>query len=294
MPPSATSEPNPFDPARRYKAIQAASIRAVRKGETYDALEALVESVYGAEQARFEMPAPFDPLDPAHLERSAEERTALEVKSIADCNAAVRKHLAEVERGVRAAMATYDVQMTRELFNACLLAGATEDELARDFGVDPLETIAYRHLFFDRNVFPNAFHLSHYIASRPASEETLLRIAQTQGYGAIALQYGMGQPISPEIALTNMLAADTAAHRKYRELPISHQSAKDVRALAKQITATAQVIHKVQESKTAAAERAKNKRDDEEFVLVPGPRNPTLAELMAMGGAIAVPDAEKL
>lgn len=241
-----------------------------------------MESVYSAEHARFvelgegEEPAKDEPEE--HARALAREKQAL----------------AEVERGVRAAMATYDVQMTRELFDACLLAGASEEDLARDFGVDPLETVAYRHLFFDRNVFPNAFHLSHYIASRPDSEMTILRVAQTQGYGAIALQYGMGQPISPEIALTNMLAADTAAHRKYRELPISHQSAKDVRALAKQITATAQVIHKVQESKTAAAERAKNKRDDEEFVLVPGPRNPTLAELMAMGGAIAVPDAEKL
>lgn len=290
MPPSATSERHPFDPARRYKAIEAASIRAGRNGETYSVLEALVESVYSAEQSRFPAPVPIAAPADATEEALAElERQFLEAEA-----AQQRDALADVERGVRAAMSTYDVQMTRELFDACLLAGATEADLARDFGVDPLETAAYRHLFFDRNVFPNAFHLSHYIASRPDSEMTLLRIAQTQGYSALAVQYGMGQPISPESALTNMLAADAAAHRKYRELPITHQSQKDVRALAKQITATAQAIHKVQESKTAAAERAKGKRDDEEFILVPGPKNPTLAELMAMGGAIAVPDGEKL
>jgi hypothetical protein len=283
VPPSATSELNPFDPARRYKAIQAAAIRTRATGESYDMLEALVESVYAAEQARFE-PVPIELADG---EEPAEHDPAAELER--------EKHaLSEVERGVRAAITSYDVDITRSLFDACLLAGATETELAQNFSVDPLETAAYRHLFFDRNVFPNAFHLSHYIASRPEAEQTLLRIAQTQGFNAIAMQYGMGQPISPEIALTNMLAADTAAHRKYRELPISHQSTKDVRALAKQITTTAQAIHKVQESKSAAAERLKKNRTDEEFVLVPGPRNPTLAELMAMGGAIATPGSEKV
>lgn len=283
MPPSATSELNRFDPARRYKAIQAAAIRTRANGDSYDMLEALVESVYEAERARFE-PAS---IELAEGEEPAEHDAAAELER-------ERAALADVERGVRAALTTYDVAVTRQLFDACLLAGATEAELAHAFSVDPLETAAYRHLFFDRNVFPNAFHLTHYIAGRPDEEQTLLRIAQTQGFGAIAMQYGMGQPISPEIALTNMLAADTAAHRKYRELPISHQSAKDVRALAKQITTTAQAIHKVQESKSAAEARLKSKRNDEEFVLIPGPRNPTLAELMAMGGAIALPDAEKL
>lgn len=285
MPPSETSDrTSSIDPARRYKAIEAAAIRTRANGESYDILEALVESVYSAESARFALPEP-EPTDDVELE-------AARARELADLSDA---HIAAVRRGVRSAIATYDVPMTRQLFDACLLAGADETDLAQAFSVDPLETVAYRHLFFDRNVFPNAFHLSHYIATRTdPGEETILRIALNQGFEAIVMQYGLGQPISPEAVLTNVLAADAAAHRRYRELPITSQATKEVRALTKQVVATAQAIHKVQESKTAAAERMKGRKHDEDFVLVPGPVNPTLDDLLAAGGVIAVPEGNKL
>jgi len=256
------------DPAHRYRAIEAAAIRLRAEGQTYDMLEALVESVYGAEAARFEL---------AEGEEPSSERD--------------EENLAKVRAGVMAAIATYDGPASRALFDASLLAGASEEQLAECFNVDPLETAAYRHLFFDRNVFPNAFHLITYIASRPVEggEQLLLRIAQSQGFDAIVAQYGLNQTLTPEAALQNVLHADAAAYQRYRELPITHQSTKDVRALGKQVVETAKAIQKVQESRTAAAERMRSRRDDEEFILVAAPANPTLRELLAAGGEIASP-----
>lgn len=276
MPPPVTPETlTRFDPARRYRAIEAAALRAQSRGAQYDVLDACVESVYAAEAHRFDR----------YEDGELVPQTDVEVEG----------YRQQILAGVTSALASFDAVDARRLFDACLLAGASDEQLTASFYVDPLETAAYRHLFFDRNVFPNAFHVVHYIASRASdAEKTLLRIAHAQGFSAIAAQYGVAQQVTPEMALENVLMADADMYRRHRELPLTHQSIKDVRALGKQVVATAQAIQKVQESRAVAAQRSKMKRDDEDFVLVTGPANPTLEELLAAGGVIAVPPETKL
>lgn len=206
----------------------------------------------------------------------------------------IERELDQVRAGVIAAVASNSVPTVRVLFDACLLAGATDSQLAAAFAVSPYEARAYRHLFFDRNVFPNAFHVVHYIATRQTEhEQELLRIAQSQGFAAIATQYGLPHTVTPESALENVLAADVAIYRRHRELPLTHPAIKDIRALGKQVVETAKAVQKVQESRVAAAERKRTRTDDEDvFELIPGPANPTLEELLAAGGELATP-AEK-
>lgn len=265
MPPTASpDEPRRFDPAHRYRAVERAAARARAEGESYDLLDALTESVHGSSS--------WEPAEGQDVEE------------------ATRAELAEVRRGVVAAVQSFDSQVVQPLFDACLIAGATAEQLAVSFAVDPREYAAYKWLFFDRDVFPNAFHLVQYIATRPhEQEQLLLRTAQSQGFEAIASQYGIHHPVTPENALENVLAADAATYRRYRDLPITHQATKEVRALGKQVVATAQAIQKVQDSKSAVAARLRARNNDEEFVLVTGTVNPTLQQLLEAGGEMALP-----
>ena len=229
----------------------------------------MVESVLSAHGEVFARELPEDATDEARKAADAE---------LLEC----------VRAGVLAAVASYDIPTTRNLFEACLLAGASSADLEQHFAVSAYETAAFSHLFFDRTVFPNAFHIVHYIASQSEEEQVLLRIAQAQGFDAIALQYGSARTVTPESALENVLIADAASYRRYRELPITNQSAKEVRALGKQVVATATAMQKVHDAKSAALQRSKSAHDDVDFEIIPGPPNPTLAELLAAGGQIAV------
>lgn len=258
MPPAEISDlRSSIDPARRYNALVRAALRARDEGTSFDMLERMVELV----AARFE------------LAEGESEGDLLE----------------RVEVGVRSAVATYDSPTARHLFDACLLAGASAEDLEAAFSVSEFETAAYATLFFDRSVFPNAFHVIGYVASRESEEErALLRVAQQQGFDAIAAQYGVCKPVSPEAAVADVLAADAAAYRRVRDMPVTHRSAKEVRERGKQVVNSAVAMQKIRDSKSLALERGKDVRKDD-FIIVPAPANPTLAELMAAGGVIATP-----
>lgn len=258
-----------YDPARRFKAHVKAAHAAGLAGESYDLFEAMVESVLGAHGSALAAPLPDDASD--------KQRAAADIDLIEG-----------IQRGVRAAVATYDIPSARNLFEACLLAGASSEDLEREFAVSAYETAAFSHLFFDRTVFPNAFHVVSYIASQSKDDQDLLRIAQAQGFDAIATQYGSAREVTPEAALANVLAADAANYRRYRELPITDQTTKEVRALGKQVVATATAMQKVHDAKSVTMQRSKAAREGDDFVIVPGPANPTLLELLDAGGRIAV------
>lgn len=186
--------------------------------------------------------------------------------------------------GVESALASYDVEGVRMLFDACLLGKATVEELGDVFGVSAEEAQAYAALFFDRSVFINDFHVIAWIASiEPADSRTLLKEAYTKGFRTLRFQYA-AERHEPAVAdsLSRILEADARTYVASQHVPLGDSRYKDRTALGKHVITTAQALAKI----TDAKDTDNAASSEGEFVIKPRPPNPTLEELVASGGKL--------
>lgn len=193
---------------------------------------------------------------------------------------------ADIRAGVEAALATYEVEGARMLFDACLIGKATVEDLAEAFRVAPEEATAYSTLFFDRDVFHNDFLLIAWIG-RLANEATRLRLqeAHTKGFRALRFEYAaLTEGPSAAHALEQLLETDARTYMKASHIPLGDPRSKELRVLGKQVQASAQALAKVNAPvKGADAAGGEGASSEGEFVIKPRPANPTLEELVAQG-----------
>lgn len=186
----------------------------------------------------------------------------------------------EVLAATTAALHSYDVVNVRRLFDAALLGGGTPEELLKYFRVPENEYTAYAHLFFDRSVFPNAFHTMAWISTVvdvPTKE--LYREAYTQGFRAMRFKFAPdGTGADVDDALSLMMQADARAYYDAR-VPLGDRRGKDLRVLGKQVLSTATTLAKV----AKAAPDEESSSNAPEFVVQSRPANPTLQDLLDRG-----------
>jgi hypothetical protein len=192
----------------------------------------------------------------------------------------------EIVEGVEAALATFEVEGARLLFDACLLGRASAEELAEAFRVSPEEATAYSTLFFDRDVFHNDFLVIAWIG-RLENEPTRLRLqeAHIKGFRALRFEYAaLKDSPSAAQALEQILEADARAYMKQQHIPLGDPRSKELRVLGKQVQASAQALVKVSAPvKGSDAPGAEDASGEGSFVIKPRPANPTLEELVARG-----------
>ena len=201
------------------------------------------------------------------------------------------------DEAVARALQSYRIPSVRSLFDACLLAGGTPDELEEAFQVSQAEYAAYAHLFFDKAVFHNSFHVIAYIASlKDEGTRELLKEAHTQGFRALRYKYaGETSPPAPEHTVQRMLEADSKRYAELLQTPLTDASIKEVRALGKQVLAGALALNRISGGggaggaggAGAGGEGADAGAETPDYVIQSGAKNPTLAELLAAGGEIA-------
>lgn len=189
-----------------------------------------------------------------------------------------------VLKATEAALTSFDVAPVRGLFDASLLGLATADDLAEAFSVSKEETEAYAHLFFDRSVFANDFHVIAYIGTVSDKDiRELLQDAHTKGFRMLRFKYAADTaPPAPDQTLMRMFEADARQYLQEQNLPLSNKRVKEVRALGKQVLSTAQTLAKVP-SAASAAKSASETDVPHDFVIQSGPLNPTLDELLSKG-----------
>lgn len=185
--------------------------------------------------------------------------------------------------GVQAACASYSIPAVRTLFDASLLGGAEPDDLEEVFEVSQAEAAAYVHLFFDRASFQNALHCIAWIASiGDVDSQRTLRDAFTRGFAAIRLEYAPAQAaLTPMETMQELLNADARKYAKYKDLPLSDKTSKEVRALGKHLLTGTAVLSR------SAPKAPEAKSDDVTFVIESGVANPTIDDLAAMNIEIA-------
>lgn len=189
------------------------------------------------------------------------------------------------DMGVAKAYISYMNEPVRALFDACLLAKASSEELELCFGVDKDETAAYAELFFDTSVFGNDFHVVAYISAlgtdtpAQAAAKALLQEAFTQGFAAVKFKYGASHKVmvTPELALRQIFTGDAKRYAEMQNLPLTSKAAKDLRSLGKHVVTTAQTLEKL------APKSAVKTDKDFTFVLDSAPPNPTLDDLLSKG-----------
>lgn len=188
-----------------------------------------------------------------------------------------------VLEGVQAALTSYFIPQVRVLFDACLLGGATAQDLEEVFEVSQAEAEAYAHLFFDRSSFQNALHCVAWIATQDEPEsQRVLRDAYTRGFAAVRLEYAPAEAaLSTVETLEQLFLADASKYTKYKNLPLSDKASKEVRALGKHLLSSAAVMNRV------APKAAETKSDELTFVIESGVANPTIDDLAAMNIEIA-------
>lgn len=182
--------------------------------------------------------------------------------------------------GVERAWTSYHTPAAQWLFDAALLARATDEDLAA-FGVTPAEAAAYRALFFDRSVFPNDFHVIAYIQSAlqvsPLYHE-LLELAHTGGISALHVRYAGHTAISPTAVVENMLSGDARQYFKQQGVAAGHRAVKDVRALGKQVLDAVQVANAL-----VPAKGAQTDAEPAQYVIQRTPPNPAITQLIELG-----------
>lgn len=147
-------------------------------------------------------------------------------------------------RAVTQAYGSFQVPRVRALFDASLLGRGTPAELKEAFGVSEEETAAYAHLFFDRSVFPNDFHIIAFIGQGTDKEtEALLKEAYTKGFRSLRFRYASEtSPPTPDVTLQRIFEADAQHYMRHRETPLTAKAVKEVRALGKHVISTAQAL----------------------------------------------------
>jgi len=193
----------------------------------------------------------------------------------------------ETLSAVTQAWQSYQDVRVRALFNACLLGGATPEQLEEVFHVSVEETAAYTHLFFDVSVFQNSFHVFGYIAGlAEESERALLQEGYTKGFRALQFRYAPApEALSPETVLGQVFEANAREYiRQQAIVPPTSKAAAGLRALNKQVLAEAQALDKLGAGAKAAAAAEKNNL---EFIIQTGPSNPTLEDLLRHGAELA-------
>lgn len=186
---------------------------------------------------------------------------------------------------VAKAYMSYQNPGVRAIFDACLLARATAEELATAFGVDQAEYAAYAELFFDMRVFPNDFHVIAYLRGLPTTTEEdrvaqdLLTQAFRHGFAHVRFAYASTAKTvaTPMQALERVFEADSKRYLDLSATPLNHKTAKELRSLGKHVVSVAAALNK-----TSAAGPGKASQDAD-FVLESAPPNPTLDELRAKG-----------
>lgn len=240
---------------------------------------------------------PTDKADPRHRYHAIADRTRAPVNAYEIALLSLLEPTAklparpepEVVKSVQAACMSFQTDRVRALFDACLLAEATSEELSETFNVERGEYAAYETLFFDRSVFKNDFHVIAYIAAEPDEmARELLRDAFSKGFRALKFKYASAaEAMSPQEAMQYMLEEDLQLYRAYRATPPTAKTSAGVRALGKQVLATAQALGKTAAQAPAGDEDSAPRDEDAQFVLDNGPTNPTLEELLAAGGKLA-------
>jgi len=183
---------------------------------------------------------------------------------------------------VEAALLSYENDATRRLFDACILAKGTGEELRDTFSVSLEEYAAYSELFFDRSVFHNEFHAIAYIASTEDDRERqLLEEAFSKGFATLRAKYAPALELDASGTLEQIFRADAQQYLRERNVPVTHKASKDLRALHKSVVATAVALNK------AAAPQHDHSDQEAQFVIESGPSNPTLDDLLAKGATIA-------
>lgn len=185
---------------------------------------------------------------------------------------------AGVVGAVSAALSSYDVENVRDLFDACLLARATSEELEEAFHVTPGEYAAYAHLFFDRSVFSNDFHVQAYIALQDGPRREILKEGFVRGFSTLRVKYAGAQALSPEAVVSQMLTRDAQLYAAAQDIPLGDKRTKAARDLGKQLLATVVTATKVASPKDEAVSAG-----EAEFVIQSGPKNPTLEDLASRG-----------
>lgn len=184
--------------------------------------------------------------------------------------------------GVTAALTSYENPTVRRLFDAALLGRATDEELHQSFDVAIEEARAYRHLFFDLTVFPNAFHVVAWIGQEPdVAQRDFLREAHLHGFRTLRFRFAPGGAPSAVEALERMLEIDARQFVDVSTMSMSDDRQKNLVALRKGIVTTTQALGKAGAAVAAAAPESST--EDSEFVLQSRPANPTIDELLARG-----------
>lgn len=180
---------------------------------------------------------------------------------------------------VDAAFQSFDTDKVRDLFDACLLGRGGEEALETHFHVSPAEYAAYCHLFFDRGVFSNDFHVQAYIAAqRDDARREILKEGFTKGFDALRIKYAGAQQLTPEEALQQIFSRDVQLYVAQQDIPLGDKRVKELRALGKQVLNSATVTSKVATPKETVVASG-----SVEFVIQSGPMNPTLDDLMNRG-----------
>lgn len=196
----------------------------------------------------------------------------------------------EILEAVDGALHDYDTEGVRRLFDACILGRATLEELEEAFGVSRAEGEAYMHLFFDRGVFQNDFHVIAYIASvLDETARTFMKEGYTKGFRALRYKYASDrEPPSIVTSVQRMFEADALQYLEKRDVALDDRTVKELRTLGKHVLAEAQVLAKIA---APAPDKASGDGDGApkttEFVIQSGPLNPTLDQLLSKGIVIA-------
>lgn len=181
--------------------------------------------------------------------------------------------------GVTAAYSSFLTKYVRNLFDACLLGKATDEDLQDAFGVSLAEASAYRALFFDRTVFTNDFHVLDYVAREfDKDRQDLLKEAFKGGFRAMRFRFASEtQAATPRAALERLLDVDSQSYVAHSAMPMGNGARKNLDAVGKRVIDTAAALMKISDPK-------KVEQDEQgQYVIESGPVNPTIEDLRSHG-----------
>ena len=157
----------------------------------------------------------------------------------------------------------YDLYLAPEhhVLDALLMAKADDKAVAEALGLTDAALAVYRHLFFDRTVFPHAFAVRRYAKELPndATEEyKSYEQALTEGPEALLNQYRIGDiPLADSLDVARRVMTELHSRvREHRNRPLTTRTAQEALKAGKVAVDVASTLHTIAPRKSTNAVEA--------------------------------------
>jgi hypothetical protein len=134
----------------------------------------------------------------------------------------------------------------RHIVNALLLAKAPVEQISSSLSMSVPLVSAYRHLFFDRDVFRHDLDVKNYINMLAVPEEirAYYNLACKRGFRSLANSFHIGEqvPVSPKEALQELLADQIDRARAHRGQRLDTEIARTALEWGRAAMSTANIL----------------------------------------------------